>query len=175
MKEQFIEIISRTQARHVLVEAAHVYGYESFGPEHFHGAQIGAEVLQMTADLGLSCSSILFVDDYNRHKSLTPEAYINNPDVFKAAITEQGFVPDALVFEKAFAAEAEVWAIQLTSAGLFKTNKKGIFLPLGGDGLLWIAKKESSGYHFTCEALDALCYLHKAKQADLLVTVLPSS
>jgi len=172
--ESIVGIIKESTAQSVLVEAAHVYGYQTLEEMHLHGAQIGAKVVSLVNDLGLAAKAMLFVDDYNWHQQPSPKSYIQNPETFHNAYLEKGFKIDTFAHEAILAAQAEAWVTSYIAEGIFKVNKKGVFLPLGHDGILWIVKKNHlNEAKFTCEALDALCYINKSKLADLLITVLP--
>lgn len=174
MKEQLHEIIGKTNASHALVEAAHVYVYQKVTTEHLQSAAIGAVAVNAIASAGTHVEAMLFVDDYNIHEPVGPESYEHNKETYMTRIGEQGYLPSLFLWEKAVAQEAPQWLAAALEDKRIKQNKKGIFLPLGSQGVLWLAKADNLGMHYSCDALDALAYVKKSHLgADLLVTVLP--
>lgn len=159
-------------ASSALVEAGHIYAGLQPEATEVMGLEIGSHVKSVLSELGMSVSTMLFVDDYNRTGDIdsTIKSTISYGD-------ELGFSPGEIVLEKDLVQKAEELIVKLSGTGATVIRKSRIRFLVGRskDGRYDYYIDLKVGPKYTCEVLDAALYLEKAEKTNngLLVTVLP--
>jgi hypothetical protein len=84
----------------VSVEFAHVYGDETFGPEHLAGLLETKRLRRNLDSAGQTSSLVVLIDDYN------PGTVSLDPEGFAGTLMRHGAAPDHLVLESSLAETA---------------------------------------------------------------------
>lgn len=165
----------------VIIEAAHIYSYETTGLEHKIGAHLANTVSQLLWLKGLKAEDWLFVDDYNKQKPCCDRTIFQEEEKTEQIldvnthiriIKKFGFNPAKIVYEAALVASASELLKLLHAKDAVKENKTGWFtLKKGREVRLYHPDNDK----YSCELLDACLYLDKLASAERCITILGQS
>lgn len=152
------------QAKRVVLEAAHIYGYESPGVDHYYQMRVAAMLSQTLASRGLEVVNLLFVDDLHSNGvvSFDIKTYLR-----EAAL--RGWAVDEVYFESSMREPAEVMVATLEKAG--KVLKKDKNTVLNKKGIHLIHLNRRGDLEPSCAALDAAFTKLKLSRHDAQATI----
>ena len=151
----------------IIVEAAHVYTYESVSEHHVRGAQLGNMICQLFQNLGGQVEPWLFIDNYNAHFEAREE--VLDVPKYLHQIAQNGFIPQKIIYETEMVTQAQVVLESLLKEGFAKKHHTGSIILTKGNVKLYEPSKD----RYCCSLLDASLYLLKLSQAPYCVTILP--